>query len=143
MYRYAYDFMRSANDNTAQRTVDVDTAVAMLHCVLAARWGDLNAFCRFLAVRRRGRAGAGRSGGASVQRHERPVPQETGVRVLNKDQWASILEFAMSIAADLSNYDELSACARACVRACAGSGAMAAYLPPFSLRVFCRARASR
>jgi len=76
IYRYAFDFCR----NQDQRTLDIDTAVTMMHLLLDGSWPLLDDFLEFL--------------------------QNSKYKVLNRDQWCNVLEFSRSINADLSNYDE-------------------------------------
>lgn len=40
------------------------------------------------------------------------LEEKTPVKVINKDQWKSFLEFSNSVAEDLKGYDESSACKR-------------------------------
>ncbi|KAL5012486.1 hypothetical protein ScPMuIL_011037 [Solemya velum] len=76
IYRYAYDFARDKN----QRSMDIDTAKAMLALVLGKHWSLFGNFNQFL--------------------------EQSKYKVINKDQWCNILEFSRTIVADLSNYDE-------------------------------------
>ncbi|XP_026473300.1 DCN1-like protein 4 [Ctenocephalides felis] len=75
IYRYAYDFARDKD----QRSMDTDTAIAMLNLLLGSRWSLHSEFSRFI--------------------------EHSKYRVINKDQWCNILEFSKSIHEDLSNYD--------------------------------------
>ncbi|GIY61637.1 DCN1-like protein 4 [Caerostris extrusa] len=77
IYRYAYDFARDRE----QRSMDMETAKAMLQLLLGRSWHMYGSFHQFLE-------------------------QQTRYRVINKDQWCNILEFSRTILADLSNYDE-------------------------------------
>jgi len=76
IYRYAFDFCR----NQDQRTLEIDTAMAMINLLLHGSWSLLDDFLEFL--------------------------QNSKYKVLNRDQWCNVLEFSRSILPDLSNYDE-------------------------------------
>jgi DCN1-like protein 4/5 len=64
--------------------MDIDTSKAMLKLLLADQWSLFFYFVSFL--------------------------DDSKYRVINKDQWANILEFARSIHDDLTNYDVDGAC---------------------------------
>ncbi|KAK7870061.1 hypothetical protein R5R35_012014 [Gryllus longicercus] len=76
IYRYAYDFARQDKD---QRSMDIETAKAMLQLLLGKHWVLFGQFNNFL--------------------------EHSKYKVINKDQWCNILEFSRTIANDLSNYD--------------------------------------
>lgn len=76
IYRYAFDFARDKE----QRSMDIDTAKAMLALLLGKKWSLFGSFHQYL--------------------------DQSKYKVINKDQWCNILEFSRSIAPDLSNYDE-------------------------------------
>ncbi|KAL3878518.1 hypothetical protein ACJMK2_030858 [Sinanodonta woodiana] len=76
IYRYAFDFARDKD----QRSMDIDTAKAMLAIVLGKHWSLFGAFNHFLG--------------------------QSKYKAINKDQWCNILEFSRTIYPDLSNYDE-------------------------------------
>ena len=67
-----------------QRSLDIETAKAMLNLLLARQWSLLNSFFQFL--------------------------DQSRYKVLNKDQWCNILEFSRSVQTDLNNYDVDGAC---------------------------------
>ncbi|XP_018911359.1 DCN1-like protein 4 isoform X2 [Bemisia tabaci] len=75
IYRYAYDFARDKD----QRSMDIETAKAMLQLLLGKHWDLHGQFNSFL--------------------------EQSKYKVINKDQWCNILEFSRSINNDLSNYD--------------------------------------
>lgn len=75
IYRYAYDFARDKD----QRSMDMDTAKAMLQLLLGKHWPLYSQFSQFL--------------------------EQSKYKVINKDQWCNILEFSRTIYNDLSNYD--------------------------------------
>lgn len=75
IYRYAYDFARDKD----QRSMDIETAKAMLQLLLSKTWPLYPEFAQFL--------------------------EQSKYRVINKDQWCNILEFSRTINNDLSNYD--------------------------------------
>lgn len=75
IYRYAYDFARDKD----QRSMDMETAKAMLQLLLGKHWPLYTQFSQFL--------------------------DQSKYKVINKDQWCNILEFSRTIYNDLSNYD--------------------------------------
>ncbi|KAG4070663.1 hypothetical protein HA402_013583 [Bradysia odoriphaga] len=75
IYRYAYDFARDKD----QRSMDIETAKAMLQLLLGKDWPLYPQFAQFL--------------------------ESSKYKVINKDQWCNILEFSRTINVDLSNYD--------------------------------------
>jgi hypothetical protein len=83
LFRFAYEFSRSLNENEAQRSIDRETANHMLNVLLRGKWVGLAKFLQYL--------------------------EQTDVKVVNKDQWCSIYEFSTTIVADHSNYDDLEA----------------------------------
>ncbi|XP_012944207.1 DCN1-like protein 4 [Aplysia californica] len=76
IYRFAFDFARDKD----QRSMDIETAKAMLSLVLGKNWPLFSSFHQFL--------------------------EQAKYKVINKDQWCNILEFSRAIQSDLSNYDE-------------------------------------
>lgn len=76
IYRYSFDFAKDKD----QRSLDLETAKAMLQLLLAKRWPLYPYFHQFL--------------------------EQSKYKVLNKDQWCNVLEFSRSISHDLTNYDE-------------------------------------
>ncbi|KAG0093687.1 DCN1-like protein 5 [Podila epicladia] len=77
-YRYIFMFAKDSD----QKCMLVDTAIGMLETVLEGR-AHVKAFLEFLEAKK-------------------------PVKVINKDQWYSFLEFSDSIAEDLSNYDGIN-----------------------------------
>ncbi|XP_035780385.1 DCN1-like protein 4 isoform X2 [Anopheles albimanus] len=75
IYRYAYDFARDKD----QRSMDIETAKAMLQLLLGKHWPLYTQFAQFL--------------------------EQSKYKVINKDQWCNILEFSRTISNDLTNYD--------------------------------------
>lgn len=75
IYRFAYDFARDKD----QRSMDTETAKAMLHLLLGKHWKLYPQFHQFI--------------------------DQSKYKVINKDQWYNILEFSRTISSDLSNYD--------------------------------------
>lgn len=67
-----------------QRSMDTETAKAMLHLLLGKHWKLHSQFRQFL--------------------------DQSKYKVINKDQWCNILEFSRTINSDLSNYDIDGAC---------------------------------
>jgi len=80
LYRYAFNFAK----NQGQKCMDVQIALGMWQLLLGNRFAHAESFLEFL-------------------RDKEPV------KVINKDQWTSFLEFSTTIAEDLSNFDEMSA----------------------------------
>jgi len=76
IYRYAFDFAREKD----QRSMDIETAKAMLALLLGKHWPLFSSFHHFL--------------------------EQSKYKVINKDQWCNVLEFSRLIQPDLSNYDE-------------------------------------
>lgn len=76
IYRYAFEFSKDKD----QRSMDIETASAMLSLLLAEKWELFPFFETFL--------------------------RESKYKVINKDQWCNVLEFSKSVNHDLSNYDE-------------------------------------
>jgi hypothetical protein len=79
LFRFAFDFSRTPN----QRSLDIDTAIALLELLLGSRWADCAMFVAFL--------------------------QASQFKVINRDQWMNILEFSTTMAPDLTNYDATGA----------------------------------
>ncbi|KAK6631800.1 DCN1-like protein 4 [Polyplax serrata] len=75
IYRYAYDFARDKD----QRSMDIETAKAMLQLLLGKHWSLFGQFNVFL--------------------------EQSKYKVINKDQWCNILEFSRTNNSDLNNYD--------------------------------------
>lgn len=67
-----------------QRSMDIETAKAMLQLLLSKIWLMYPDFGEFL--------------------------QQSKYKVINKDQWCNILEFSRTITSDLRNYDVDGAC---------------------------------
>jgi len=76
VYRYSFDFSKDKD----QRSMDIETAQAMLRLLLGKQWPLHKHFDAFLS--------------------------QSKYKVINKDQWCNVLEFSRSVNADLSNYDE-------------------------------------
>ncbi|KAJ8919075.1 hypothetical protein NQ315_012059 [Exocentrus adspersus] len=79
-YEYAYDFARDKD----QRSMDMETAKAMLQLLLGKHWPLYSQFSQFL--------------------------EQSKYKVINKDQWCNILEFSRTIYNDLSIIDVDGAC---------------------------------
>lgn len=76
IYRYSFDFAREQTE----RSIDLETARALLALLLGKHWVLFPSFNQFL--------------------------DKTKYRCINKDQWCNILEFSRQIDSSLSNYDE-------------------------------------
>ena len=63
-----------------QRSLELDTATALLSVLLSDKWCLVESFVTFLQKQKQ-------------------------YRVINRDQWYSILEFSQAMQSDLSNYD--------------------------------------
>lgn len=74
----------SIQQDKDQRSMDIDTAKAMLQLLLGKHWTLFGQFNNFL--------------------------EHSKYKVINKDQWCNILEFSRTIVNDLSNYDVDGAC---------------------------------
>jgi len=80
LYRYSFDFSKEKG----QKSMDINTAQAMLLLLMKEKYQHTEPFVEFLQ-------------------------EKTPVKVINKDQWMNFLEFCEAIAPDMSNYDEMSA----------------------------------
>lgn len=80
IYRYAYQFAKDKD----QRSMDAGTAKVMLQLLLADKWSLYADFCRFI--------------------------DQSTYKVINRDQWINIFEFARLHCDDLSSYDIDGAC---------------------------------
>lgn len=80
IYRYAYHFAKDKD----QRSMDVETAKVMLQLLLADQWPLYVEFCQFI--------------------------DQSTYKVINRDQWINIFEFARLHCDDLSSYDIDGAC---------------------------------
>lgn len=76
IYRYSFDFAREKDE----RSIDLETARALLALLLGRHWPLFPQFNQFL--------------------------DKTKYRCVNKDQWFNILEFSRQIDPSLRNYDE-------------------------------------
>lgn len=76
IYRFSFDFAREKDE----RSIDLETARALLALLLGKNWPLFPQFNQFL--------------------------ERTKYRCVNKDQWFNILEFSRQIHPSLSNYDE-------------------------------------
>lgn len=80
IYRYAYNFAKDKD----QRSMDCETAKVMLQLLLAEQWPLYSEFCHFI--------------------------DQSAYKVINRDQWINIFEFARIHGDDLSSYDVDGAC---------------------------------
>lgn len=62
-----------------QRSMDIETARAMLQLLIGKQWQIFPYFYQFL--------------------------EQSKYKVMNKDQWCNVLEFSRNVSPDLSNYD--------------------------------------
>ncbi|XP_065058077.1 DCN1-like protein 5 [Rhopilema esculentum] len=75
IYRYAFDFCRDKD----QRSLDIETGKAMLNLLLRDIWPQIDIFLEYM--------------------------NQTKYKVINRDQWNSILEFIRTVDRSFSNYD--------------------------------------
>eukprot|EP00112_Aurelia_sp_Birch-Aquarium-sp1_P018663 Seg4480.1 transcript_id=Seg4480.1/GoldUCD/mRNA.D3Y31 product="DCN1-like protein 5" protein_id=Seg4480.1/GoldUCD/D3Y31 len=75
IYRYAFDFCRDKD----QRSLDIETGKAMLSLLLRDIWPQIDIFLEYL--------------------------NQTRHKVINRDQWNSILEFIRTVDRSFTNYD--------------------------------------
>ena len=81
---FFFTFLVHIMKDKDQRSMDLETAQAMLTLLLGRQWPLFSQFYQFL--------------------------EQAKYKVINKDQWCNILEFSRAIKPDLSNYDEDGAC---------------------------------
>jgi hypothetical protein len=79
-----FSIKKNPKQDKDQRSMEIETAKGMLQLLLANQWSLFPQFLKFL--------------------------DESKYKVINKDQWANILEFTRFIHDDLSNYDFDGAC---------------------------------
>ncbi|CAM0139400.1 unnamed protein product [Umbelopsis sp. WA50703] len=80
LYRYTFGYVK----NKDQKCMDVDIAVIMWKLLLGSQSPQVDPFIAFLNERQ-------------------------PVKVINRDQWQSFLEFATTVSEDFHDYDEMSA----------------------------------
>eukprot|EP00053_Salpingoeca_punica_P017940 m.173936 g.173936 ORF g.173936 m.173936 type:complete len:317 (+) comp17324_c3_seq2:806-1756(+) len=87
IHRYAFKYILSIEGNEQRKCIERDSAVQMLAVILGpaspGAWKLLPEFTEFLL--------------------------QSSAKVINRDQWDSIFEFAQSVSNDLSTYDETAA----------------------------------
>ncbi|RCH94403.1 hypothetical protein CU097_014076, partial [Rhizopus azygosporus] len=79
LYNFCYPYAKSEN----QKSMDVEVAIALWQVLLVNKYPIVKSFIQFL-------------------QEKKPV------KVINKDQWRSLLEFGKNIPEDLSGYDPVS-----------------------------------
>ncbi|GAB5593033.1 hypothetical protein Unana1_07933 [Umbelopsis nana] len=80
LYRYAFGYVKSKD----QKCMEVDIAIVMWRLLLGNQSPHIESFATFLSDRQ-------------------------PVKVINRDQWQSFLEFATTVSEDFHDYDEMSA----------------------------------
>ncbi|OBZ81514.1 DCN1-like protein 4 [Choanephora cucurbitarum] len=76
LYLFTFQYVKS----TTQKSMDVETAIALWSILLEPKYPIIKSFIQFI--------------------------QETKpVKVINKDQWSSLLDFCKAVPQDLSTYD--------------------------------------
>jgi len=83
VFRYAYQYLRSALENPAQKSIDKESAMSMLKVLLTGRWSQLPLFLEFL--------------------------KQHNIKVITRDQWQSIHEFQATVGDSLAAYNVDSA----------------------------------
>ncbi|KAI9356599.1 Cullin binding-domain-containing protein [Pilaira anomala] len=78
-YLFTYNYAKS----TTQKSMDVETAIALWQIMLEEKYPIIKSFVQFL-------------------QNSKPV------KVINKDQWSSMLDFCKAVPEDLQNYDSTS-----------------------------------
>ncbi|KAI9477902.1 MAG: potentiating neddylation domain-containing protein [Benjaminiella poitrasii] len=81
LYLFTFNYVKS----TGQKSMDVETAVALWHILLEPKYPIIKSFIEFIEA-------------------TKPV------KVVNKDQWSSLLDFCIAVPKDLENYDSTSSC---------------------------------
>ncbi|KAI9276843.1 potentiating neddylation domain-containing protein [Phascolomyces articulosus] len=81
VYRYTFGYAK----NKDQKCMDVDVACVLWSMMMGQQFPIVAEFIQFL-------------------QEKKPV------KVINRDQWQSFLEFILTVSSDLSDYDEMSAC---------------------------------
>ncbi|CAO3659039.1 unnamed protein product [Umbelopsis ramanniana] len=80
LYRYSFGYVKTKG----QKCLDVDTAIVMWGLLLGNQSSQVESFSTFLT-------------------------EKQPVKVINRDQWQSFLEFATTVSDDFHDYDEMSA----------------------------------
>ncbi|RUS29973.1 Cullin binding-domain-containing protein [Jimgerdemannia flammicorona] len=100
LYRYSFGFAK----NKDQKCMDLETAKAMWQLLLGNRFAHTDAFLKFLDVEDDLIMHSNLHAEIFLRQDKKPV------KVINKDQWLSFHEFSTTVAEDLSNHDDMSAC---------------------------------
>ncbi|KAG1145383.1 hypothetical protein G6F37_002780 [Rhizopus arrhizus] len=79
LYVYAFLYAKSQD----QKSIDVEVAVALWQVILADKYPIIKSFMQF-------------------------VEEKKPIKVINKDQWASMLDLCKTVPEDLSGYDSVS-----------------------------------
>ncbi|KAI9030981.1 Cullin binding-domain-containing protein [Phycomyces nitens] len=83
MFKKMYLFCFGFSKTTGQKSMDVETAIALWEILLQEKYPHVGQFLEFL-------------------QEVKPV------KVINKDQWTNLLEFVKTVPVDLSTYDDSS-----------------------------------
>ncbi|KAI8390367.1 Cullin binding-domain-containing protein [Blakeslea trispora] len=76
LYLFSFQYVKS----TTQKSMDVETAIALWSILLEPKYPIIKSFIQF-------------------------IQQMKPVKVINKDQWSSLLDFCKAVPQDLSTYD--------------------------------------
>ncbi|EPB87539.1 hypothetical protein HMPREF1544_05630 [Mucor circinelloides 1006PhL] len=79
LYLFTFNYVKS----TTQKSMEVEMAIALWHILLEHKYPIIRSFTQFL-------------------QEKKPV------KVINKDQWSSLLDFCIAVPEDLANYDSSS-----------------------------------
>lgn len=79
LYLFTFNYVKS----TGQKSMEVEMAIALWHILLEHKYPIAKSFTQF-------------------------IQEKKPVKVINKDQWSSLLDFCKAVPEDLQNYDSTS-----------------------------------